>query len=208
MSDGVSSEAARMFPVVRGSAVAARLPIVDLALPALRQISPQQFGQFKTAVEKVVEADGEIDLFEYVLQKVVLRHLEPFFGLARKPVVQFYSLRGLAEDCGVLLSGFAHVGHDDPEARETAFAAGARILAHAAQASIQLVSPEHCGLDKMDAALDRISQAVPQIKKNVLNACALTVSTDGLIKEEEAELLRAVADALDCPMPPLVTQAS
>jgi uncharacterized tellurite resistance protein B-like protein len=59
----------------------------------------------------------------------------------------------------------------------------------------------------VDAALNRLSQAVPQIKKNVLNACAQTVAADEVIQEMEAELLRAVADALDCPMPPFVQPA-
>jgi Zn-dependent protease with chaperone function len=204
MGEGIASEAVRLFPAARGAALAARLPVVDLALPALRQMSARQFESFRAAIEKVIEADGEIDLFEYVLQKVTMRHLEPHFGLARKPVVQFYSLKGLAGDCETLLSGLAHIGGEDAAQSQQAFLAGAETLSYTAQARMDMVTPEHCGLDRMDAALNRLSQAVPQIKKNVLNACALTISRDGLIKEEEAELLRAVADTLDCPMPPLI----
>ena len=44
----------------------------------------------------------------------------------------------------------------------------------------------------------------PLIKKNLLEACVHTVGADGVILEGEAELLRAVADTLDCPMPPFV----
>ena len=53
----------------------------------------------------------------------------------------------------------------------------------------------------VDLALERLGQAVPQIKKNVLNACAQTVAADEIVQEREAELLRAVADSLDCPIP-------
>jgi len=56
----------------------------------------------------------------------------------------------------------------------------------------------------VDNALNRLNQAVPQIKKAVLNACAQVVAADGVIQEMEAELLRAIADALDCPMPPFL----
>jgi uncharacterized tellurite resistance protein B-like protein len=45
---------------------------------------------------------------------------------------------------------------------------------------------------------------VPIIKKNLLEACIHTVGADGVILEAEAELLRAIADTLDCPMPPFV----
>jgi tellurite resistance protein len=59
----------------------------------------------------------------------------------------------------------------------------------------------------VDKALERLSQAAPQIKKNVINACVLTIAADGILTENEGELLRAISDSLDCPMPPLVSQA-
>ena len=46
--------------------------------------------------------------------------------------------------------------------------------------------------------------ATPQIKKNLIEACVQVVGADGLIQEREAELLRAIADTLDCPIPPFV----
>jgi len=58
-------------------------------------------------------------------------------------------------------------------------------------------------VEAIDAALDRLALAVPIIKKNLIDACVRVVGADGVIQEAEAELLRAVADTLDCPMPPL-----
>ena len=59
-------------------------------------------------------------------------------------------------------------------------------------------------MDKISVALDRLAVAAPIIKKNLLTACVQVVGADGVIQEAEAELLRAVADTLDCPMPPMV----
>ena len=78
------------------------------------------------------------------------------------------------------------------------------MLSYAAQAEVRLVLENECELGQVDVALNRLCQAVPQIKKNVLNACAQTVAADGVIQEMEAELLRAIADTLDCPMPPFI----
>jgi hypothetical protein len=66
-----------------------------------------------------------------------------------------------------------------------------------------LLPPESCGIGVLDAALNRLALAVPIIKKNLLEAAARVVGADGVILESEAELLRAVADTLDCPIPPL-----
>jgi hypothetical protein len=188
-------------------AAKAKLPLADLALPGLRQLSPAQFQQFRAAVQALVESDGEIDLFEYVLQKIVLRHLTPHYAGARKPLVQFYALKPLAPDCAVLLSALACAGQQEQDKRAFAFEQGARQLRYAANTGLEFLPAEQCGLERVDAALDRLAQAVPQIKKNVLDACAQTVAADGVIEEAEAELLRAMADTLDCPLPPFIQSA-
>jgi uncharacterized tellurite resistance protein B-like protein len=203
-SDAVRRETELLLPAIADVATQSKLPLVDLALPALRHLSPTQYGQFSTAIQRLIESDGEIDLFEYVLQKITLRHLDPQFNGARKPVVQYYALRPLAPDCAVLLSALAHVGTEDPALAEAAFRQGAQILSYQAQAQIVFLQDDQCDLPQVDDALNRLCEAVPQIKKNVLAACAQTVAADGVIQEAEAELLRAVADTLDCPMPPFV----
>jgi len=147
-------------------------------------------------------------LFEYVLQKIVLRHLDSQFSGARKVVLQYYALRPLASDCSVLLSALAHVGSDDAAQCEAAFRQGANNLSYYAQAPLVYVASDQCDLPQVDTALERLNQAVLQIKKNVLTACVQVVAADGVIQEMEAELLRAVADALDCPMPPFLQPAN
>jgi Zn-dependent protease with chaperone function len=203
-SAAIAQETLRVLPDAQAVATHTKLPLVDLALPGLRDLSPSQFQQFRAAAQKLVESDNEIDLFEYVLQKIVLRHLEPHFLGARKPLVQYYTLKPLAADCSVILSALAYVGQQEPDKINLAFEQGAQSLSYAARVQLNLVTAEQCELSQVDAALDRLSQAVPQIKKNVLNACAQTVAADGVIQEREAELLRAIADTLDCPMPPFV----
>ena len=202
--EGVRQETERLLPEVASAATHAKLPLVDLALPALRNFSPGQYRQFSRAMQLLIESDNAIDLFEYVLQKIVLRHLDTQFNGARKPVIQYCSLKPLAPDCAVLLSALAYAGQEEPEKIELAFRQGAQPLSHAAQAELSLVPAEDCDLAQINAALKRLAQAAPQIKKNVLTACAQTVASDGLIQEMEAELLRAVADTLDCPMPPFI----
>jgi Zn-dependent protease with chaperone function/uncharacterized tellurite resistance protein B-like protein len=205
-SDAVRQETERLLPEIGPVATNAKLPLVDLALPGLRQLSPTQYQQFSKAIQSLIEADGEIDLFEYVLQKIVLRHLDSQFKGARKVVVQYYALKPLAPDCSVLLSALAHVSSDDAATCEAAFQQGARNLAAYAQAPLPYVASDQCDLSQVDTALNRLNQAVPQIKKNVLNACVQVVAADGVIQEMEAELLRAIADALDCPMPPFLNR--
>ena len=203
-SEAIRDEIMRVWPDTQSMPPQARIPLVDLALPALRRLSPQQFEQFRAATETLVASNSETDLFVYMLRKIVVRHLETYFFPEQRRVTQFYALRPLASDCGVLLSATAYAGQENATKAYAAFGQGAESLSRAARSEIPCLPPDQCDLSHIDAALARLSQAVPQIKKNVLNACAQTVVADGVIQEGEAELLRAIADTLDCPVPPFV----
>jgi Zn-dependent protease with chaperone function len=202
-SGTIRDETRQIWPEIQDLPAQARIPLVDLAVSALRRFSYLQFERFRMAVQTLIANRG--DLFAYMLQKIVTRHLETHFSPDRKTIIQFYDLHPLAGDCGVLLSATAYAGQDDATAAYKAFTQAAQWLGRAARAEIPWLPPEQCTLAQVDAALERLSQAVPQIKKNVLNACALTVAADNIIQEREAELLRAIADALDCPIPPFVS---
>ena len=75
--------------------------MVNLALGTLRHLTAEQFNQFSQTLEWLIESDGKIELFEFVLQKIILHHLAPQFGQAPRAVVQYYSIKPLVPDCAV-----------------------------------------------------------------------------------------------------------
>ena len=193
-----------LYPEVAQSAAWVRLPIVNLALGGLRGLTAEQYVEFAQAMDWLIKSDGQIDLFEFVLQKIILRHLSPQFGYGRKTKVQFYNLQPLLPDCAVVLTALARVSSRVEAEIQQAFANGSASLPAGTGARVQLVPPDGCGITDIDAALNRLAVAAPGIKKDLLTACVQVVGADGVILEEEAELLRAIADTLDCPMPPFV----
>jgi Zn-dependent protease with chaperone function len=204
LSDGadpsVQSELQALLAPVAGLGVEARLPLIDLAIPALRRLSADQYSRFTRDVQALIESDQQLSLFEYTLQKMFRRHLQSYYDQPRKSIIQFYALKPLVPDCVVLLSALARVGQNEPAAVEAAFRQGADQLKVSA-VPLSLLDWNECNLERIDPALDRLAQAAPMIRRNVLYACAHTVAADGQVQEREAELLRAIADALDCPVP-------
>jgi Zn-dependent protease with chaperone function len=201
---GISEKAAALFPDVASTATRARLPMVNIALGALRQLSAEQFQQFSNTLQWLIESDQKIELFELVLQKILLHHLAPRFSGARPPVTQYYTLKPLVPDCAVVLSALANVGSSNDAEIEKAFATGAPYLRAPDNVELALLPRGQCGVDQIEAALNRLALAVPTIKKNLIEACVYAVGADGVMTESEAELLRAVADTLDCPIPPFL----
>jgi Zn-dependent protease with chaperone function len=192
-----------LWPEIQRLEPRAKLPLIDLTLPALRHLDPADYRQFTQFVRALIEYDRAIDLFEYTLQKILFRHLRPYYELAPAPPRSYSSLKPLVHECSVLLSALAHVGQQDDSAEAAAFLRGAGYL-DAPEGAVQLLDGEARSLVRVDAALDRLAQSTPSVKKNLLLACAQTVAADGQVLDREAELLRAIADALDCPIPPFV----
>lgn len=182
----------------------ARLPLVDLALPALRNLSSQQFQKFKELVDQMVQADQEIDLFEYTLQHILKRHLNPYFGKLRPPVVKYQSLGSLGQETSLLLSYLAHTGHENGEEAELAFKEAAQVLKES-RAELSFLSQKECDLTSFGTSLDRLTLVSPPLKRSLLQACGVCINHDNQVTIQEGELLRAISDALDCPMPPLIT---
>jgi uncharacterized tellurite resistance protein B-like protein len=176
----------------------ALLPLIDMALPALRALSVAQYNEFIKCFLALVDADHRISLFEWTLHHILLRHLRPQFEPVRPPQVVYYGLQQLGQHCSVLLSALARASQQDDEA---AFEAGARQIP---EANPRLLPPEACGLNALDGALKSLAQAAPKQRARLVGACASCICADAAVNVTECELLRAICDMLDCPMPPLV----
>jgi Zn-dependent protease with chaperone function len=199
----VYQEVQRLIPVMDQVAPESRLPLIDMAIPALCQMSGVQYRKFCETVHQMVHADEKINLFEFALERVMTRHLAPHFVKRKPPTMKYAALRPLLPTCSCLLSTLAHAGNRNADAAARAHSRGAGKLGRDGETPA-LLPLEQCSLKTFDQALDRLAQASPQIKKRVLEACAECIDSDGRVTIEEAELLRVVADSLDCPMPPLL----
>ncbi|MEP7012686.1 MAG: M48 family metallopeptidase [Acidobacteriota bacterium] len=183
---------------------AARLPLLDLALPALRQMSRPQWDAFRTTTHALIVADSRISLFELVLQRALVRHLGPVFGGTRAKGAPTAQLSDRTTEVGLVLSALGHAcGSDEPAAEAASFEAALRFLGGDAGA-ISFSSRDDCPPEVIDRALRSLGALVPQAKKRLLEAATACAVADRKVTVAEAELLRAIADSLDCPVPPFL----
>ena len=178
----------------------AKLPVADLAVGSLRRMAKDQFERFNKLLESLAAADEKIDLFEFSLSKLVIRHLEPHFVKQQKNPARYYSLKKLSHECSVLISSLACTAGSNDETIQTAYAAGS---SHLDATRLTQLPDVDCGLQELDQALVTLDGVSINLKRKLIEAAAATVSADGYLQIQEAELLRAISDSLGCPMPPL-----
>ena len=173
-----------------------RLPLVELCLPTLKQLSPEQAATFKGCIKLLIQADKKIHLMEWALQRIVIHHLQEPKVISRQ-----HDLREMRNECQLLLSVLAYAGAASDEAAAHAFQLGVNNLRLAA---LDILPKSVVKIAHLDEALDRLNQVKALQKPLLLKAMSQCILHDGVVSIAEAELFRAMADGLDCPVPPLL----
>jgi Zn-dependent protease with chaperone function len=186
-------------PVARLGA-AGRLPLLDLSLPALRQMSPRQIAQFRAIVKALIDADARVTLFEFALAKILEQNLRPPDDMRARRAVRFYAITPVLDEAATVLAALASASSNPTEA---AYRAGAARL----DADRPPPMPRAPDLPSLNASLEMIAQASGAVKQRVIDAAAHVVAADGQVEPAEAELLRALAATLEVPIPPIVAAA-
>lgn len=187
---------------------AVKIGLIDLALPTLRHLSRAEYVRFGEIIRRLIASDGYVDLFEFMLQRIITRHLDASFEKRGPERIRFTRLARLRDQAGVVLSTLAAMSHPEDEAAvRTAFARASQHLRETAGVEIPFKSGEQCGLDRIRDALDDFAASTPLVKKRLLEGCSLSVMADERVSSGEAELIRAVADSIGCPIPPFVRTA-
>jgi Zn-dependent protease with chaperone function len=193
------TETARQYRLVHALPRAERLALLELLAPALRELGHAQKSSFSRTVQALIDADGAVSIFEYVLSETLRARLAGDAPPEIRARVRHRSLKSVRAEVALLLSLLAHAGDVDGSA-EQAFAAGAAQLPEVALAP--LPSSERL-LTALSAALDQLRALAPSLRERLVRACAHAVLEDRRVTDDELTLLRALCDALECPLPPL-----
>ncbi len=193
---GEDAEAvAKVASDVQGLGKTARLPLIALAAPALKELAAGERTAFLALLQQLIEADRRITLEEFVLATMLEASLGERAG--RAVPVTYRTLEELAAEVQQVLSLIAHAARGDSAA---AFAKGLKETGLA----LTLLDVREVNIGAVKAALARLNQLAPMQKPRLVKALAQCALGDGTLSLVEAELLRAMCATLDSPLPPFI----
>jgi len=181
-----------------------RLPLLEIAFPALRQRSSEQLAALLELSRHLIEVDGEIDLNEYCFYRMLRAAIENAVHPTQRPRRRAgrAAVRGAALE---LIALVAREGHAGDESALAAYRAGAATFGDwAADAGFEAGQRFDAG--RLDAILDTLAALNPAGREMLVRAVGAVVMHDRELQTAETELLRAVCAALGCPLPPFGTQ--
>ncbi len=180
----------------------ARLPILDLAAPALAVLDPARKKLLLETAAMLIQCDRSVSIFEYVAYTTLKARLGG--APARERTRRYGDISRVGTDAAILVSAFSWAGTDDPAEAKSSFDSAMGMLGLSADAQPLPLDKTVRLLDRSLASLDALT---PKLKERLFGALAGCIMRDNQVMVAEGELLRAVAGRLGCPMPPLVMHA-
>lgn len=181
-----------------------RLPLIELALPVLRQAGADRVHHLVQLVRHLALSNNELSPFELVLISLLQAELRDAFEprLRQQHRVDLYKRRA---DIQKLFSVLAQLGARDAAAAQKAYAAGMHQLWGATWSETDLLPVP---LLQLELALKGLDDLAYNAKRQLVAALTTVVAHDDQIQLEEYEVLRAVCAMIHCPLPPLVVGQS
>ncbi len=183
----VAREAEKFEPLLRALPAGSRVPLLDLSMPALRQLSSEQQDLFRQAITQV-GYDADDGLIVLLIQASMRRYLSKEKNPASRA-------GDLSTACGLVLSAVVRTSSESPEAQARAYQLGAGVLGLPGL-SRALLDGEQIDLQKVDDALAVIAGQSVYDRRKFVRACGASMLNDGKAEPAEVEIVRAVGDSL------------
>ncbi len=196
-------QARRYFDQISKIGAGYRLPILEIAFPALKRRPVPQLEYLLELVRRIIELDGEVDLYEYCFFRVLTKSLEQAEDPSGRRKGRRSTKKAVRQAAIDLLRTVARHGHSSEEARASAFRAGVAEFGQWASAA-EYREETLQTVPVLDRSLNVLEKTNSAGRKSLLQAVGKTVSHDGKLSVPEAELLRAICASLDCPLPPIL----
>lgn len=195
---GLAATTRELYPDIAALAPEWRLSLLELALPALKCMSPPQYTVFKEALLKLTRADRKVDLYEWCLYQVIRHYLDPEFRQVTPSKPRYRKPVHVQQAFGTVMSVLAWHGHRDEKDRVAAFTRGVETV------GLYNLKPrplEECGVSEFSKSVNQLADCFPLLKPRLLKGMAKCAAHDGVLSPREVEILVAVAAVMDCPVP-------
>jgi Zn-dependent protease with chaperone function len=174
-----------------------RLPLLEIAFPALKRRPVAFTHRMLGAVNEIVHMDGKIEVFEFLLAKVISLHLSEAINPAQSATGGNDTLQSHAQAVRDVIAILADHGHKERELIQRSYTNG---INSAGLEGAPMQWPTDW-VKTLDEALDRLDNLKIKEKERLINALIETILTDTQVTAEELELLRAIGSALHVPLP-------
>ena len=190
----------KLLDVTRSVQPEQRLPLLEMALPMIKQRDANEQARLLSVINKVIRSDGKIDVFEYLVARLITQYLWEAANPRRAARPGRRSLKSLTDEAKAVLAVLVLHGSADESQREQAWRRGLERLG-AEVMSMESWPEDWIGV--LDPALKKLDGLEPKGRQVLVEAMIEVATSDQVVNAAEIELMRAVCAALHVPVPVL-----
>lgn len=178
-----------------------RLPLFDLAVPTLKDLSAEERRSLMDGVKMVIDADRRIKLEELTIYILLRAHLGEQAGRADQ--LRYKTMTDLKAEVELLLSLLAYLGKSEQYSAQVVFDKAANELS-AILPDLNLVELKEFNADDLVSAMEKFAVMSPALKERLTAACIVAVMADEMVSIKELEVMRGLCASMEVPMPPVL----
>ena len=175
----------------------ARLPLLELAMPALKKLSRKQYQRLRQLMGLLIQADLKVSPGEWVIYEWVRQHGDRFFGLNRPVKPRYRHVHQIQGAFNIVLCRLLACEQDQENARLLRHQQACIVGGFEEMPPLQDAA---CRQATFTRAVHTLSEAFPLLKPRMLKALIFAARSDGEVSAEEHQLISTIALIWDCPL--------
>ncbi len=198
---GASSRAqlAQFLPACKQLPATQRLALLNAMRPALEFMTKTERATCINTLREIVKLDQAVTPFEYVLTSLAQSWLQPKSAYSGASIKRYTDV---ADELAIVIAMIVRAGRDNIDAAQARYQQAMKVFA----VPVRTMATQF-DADALHDALLKLDALLPMLKRPLLQTLADLILDDNEVTVDESELLRAIAEHLNCPLPPLLVNA-
>ncbi len=180
---------------------ASKLALANLSIPALREIGKDDYIRFRSLAERLIASDGRVDLFELAVSKIFTHSLDGYYKTGASKSIKYHRVDQIKQEASLLISLLAsRTAGGTLEVDTSLFSTGDSHFQQLCHGELVSMPVHETTTQDISDAIDKIELASPKLKSAIFASCQKTLQADPQSHNNKAELIYALAGAIDCPI--------
>ena len=197
LPNNIYIKTSEILPQVNELSFEHRLPLLEIALPQLRQIHSLRYEAMLQQMQYLVFADNHLTLFEWSIANIVAAYLKTEFESADKRHVKYRKVAPIQHHLETILSVIMNEFCDAGEHQHIL----AKSNAILGTKNLVIKASSEDAVEQFANAINTLQYLSFDLKEKVLQLCIYAVTQDKIYTPREHETIRALAECLGCPLP-------
>jgi len=176
-----------------------RLPLIEIAMPALKEMSLPQYKHFQSCLLGVMDLDQQQTIYEQSVYQLISRYLDVHFELATPIKVRYKKAKQVSIEIQLVMSLLAYYGDDSnsPGLVKQAFEKGMQQID---LQDVALLESNSSNQALFEVATQKLAFCSDELKAMILKGLMACIEHDGKVADIERELVLAIAATLEVPI--------